>query len=1227
MAKLPNEFKALIENLKCELRETALYTEADIAALDLCLIESNSLPSENIPDAVLPEVENLGPCMDQLNGVIDKAKENLTQAMKLKIVASKVQELYDNLSMVALYYQTRYETFNTYAKDSTVLVVQRDVLTQQLAAAKSQDEKKALTDKINAVNSKISQLQNGSKILSDKNFSALNFLSSDEFTSNLTGVLKKYSSNKSSDLFNPIQVQAASGSQQFNFILNLPQLRKYEYKDPETDETVTLDIVSYLNNKKLFNSTPVFVLKAYEDQPLPLKTKLTDVYDNMAGLLYVNDNAGEYPGLYWKLQKPLDRLFTLEERGLTADPSQIDSSFETTPSAAIVQDEDTKYYIHDVDVYQDFYQHLNQNIDDRIKHERTVVFPEAIKDVTAFVKEAANREALYFLRINGIFQQTILGLKVTTDVNASNSITTDTDKITTSKGTLETTLEKFRAISEEINNKLQDIQTELDALTKSSNNLIVTQDALTEQINLIPCFKPKEDLGSCGDVQAALGSDPLGANMIAGTSGPSSTYPDFTTMCYWKEWAKCATLVGLIPLPGDRFTNPFKLRYWPVGLWIPTPVKIIHIPLPHIWIPIFCTSTPVGTIVIFIALCGMVPSPFVFYISPGGSKSFVLSLKGPQKEMGYTVEGTTMSSDGKKGPLLKDKIRIPIPFSTAPKTLNLNFPHNPSEVGFNMGSDADAIHQMDNPEKVQNYLDEFQSKATKQLDTIGDLPMKAFTSARIGNKGDFSKLDMSTKLKIVQKDLIDAVDSLNLGSITVPRDQGKLRMKKPALSSVTGFFQYFAQTGEKLSDEAHFSVRNILSTFIAQIDNGIELPKNVISKDGNKVTKNLKDKLKAFNNQLFNLAKGKSAVPLATDDFLYNNRDTIVGGFAQKEAYKDQYVGLLAFTISSILVGATLDLFNPFKKCCQAKKFQLPKSISPIALVVLDASKVTLDNIIDALTNEELSIIDRASTAGLGEIKSIFNSLILPKFPNTRIPNNVNIFNFSTILAFVGPVLSLISIPQVAINALPLLPGAITFEVDKILKAAIKNLIGSATQITNVLNLNLATQFAQLTSNDLKAVIKKFINSALSTVKSALQIVLAPIQLIKGSNGASKTILDAMFPIMNAVAEAKAVAKSLKKPSQLIEFTDLTKLAAVAATELKLAQKIFKSGASFIPIIVLAALELRAQARLAHPLYNQDDLPSWERLTVKNPLFTLFLDEFCSKAADCTAVILGRTWP
>lgn len=1219
MANSTQDLQALIESVKCELRETTLYSEADLAALDFCTPDTNPLVPQALPDINLPAISDVMPCVNELNGVIDQASQDLTKVMKLKIVQAKVQEVVDNLNLVGLYYQTRYETFNTFAVDSSELVVQKTVLTQQLAAVPKTDKaaQAAIQTNIDAVNAKISQLQQQSDILSDASFNANNFLSSNVFISSLTNAFHSYCANTASAKFDPIQVQSASGGVSFNFMLNIPQLRKYQYNDPTTTKPVTLDIVSFLKNQQLFVETPVFQIQAYEDQPLPLATKLTDVYNDLVGLLYDNTkNKGQYPGLYWKLQAPLDRLFTLDERGLTADPTQIDPSFKADPSAATLSDQtnDTKYYIKDVNTYQDFYQNLQTNIDARIAHERTVVFPAAIQSVTDLIKQAANRDALYSLRLNGFLQQTIPNLKVTVTVNSSTNVSVDTTKLATSKGSLDAMLEKFRAVAEEISNKLQDCQTEIDNLSSQADGLLVTQDSIMNSINAIPCFKPQPDQGSCGDLDAALGSDPLGANMIAGgANGPSSAYPDLSSMCYWKEFAKCATLVNLIPLPGDNFTNPFKLRYWPIGLWIPTPAVIIHIPLPHIWIPIFCVSTPIGTLVIFIGLCGIVPSPFLFFISPSGTKSFVLSLAGPQSNIGYS------------GSTIKDSIRTPNPFSSVEKVLNQNFPFNPNELTLKQGSDADNMGLLDNSESVTGYLNEFKSKAIKQLDSVGDFPMRNFNLARTG--GTLNSATTVQKIKIIQKDIDDAIDLLVLGSLSIPRDQGKLVIKQPAMSNVNDLFKTFASSGDKLSDTTHFSVKHILTQFVAQVDNGITLPKTVISKDVNKIDQNIKDKLKAFNAAIFKMAEGNMTVPLSTDDLRFNNKSTLTAGEAAQGSAQQLYVDMLANTITSILAGATLDLFDPFKKCCQAKAFQLPTGISPVALVVLNASKVIIDQGIDGLTHDTLAVIDSAANIGLGEIKTLFNDVVMPLFPDVQIPSNVNIFNFSTILGFISPVLGAITIPQVPISSLALFPAAITFSLDNIAKTAIRNLASDATKITSVLNLNIVTQFAQLTSDDLKSALKSFINTSVADVNKALSPILAPIQAIKGSNGASKTVLEAAFPIMNVLAEANAVIKSNSKNSSTIEFVDLVKLAALASGELKVAQALFSSGASYIPIIILAALGLDSEARLAHPLFNQDDLPPWERLTVRNPLFVLFLDAFCAQAANCTAVILGRTWP
>ena len=70
----------------------------------------------------------------------------------------------------------------------------------------------------------------------------------------------------------------------------------------------------------------------------------------------------------------------------------------------------------------------------------------------------------------------------------------------------------------------------------------------------------------------------------------------------------------------------------------------------------------------------------------------------------------------------------------------------------------------------------------------------------------------------------------------------------------------------------------------------------------------------------------------------------------------------------------------------------------------------------------------------------------------------------------------------------------------------------------------------------------------------------------------------------------------------------------VAIPALEFAEPVLKEIA-WIGSLALCALGIAplystvAIARLFHPIMNQDDLPPWERLTHKNPLFSIFLDE------------------
>jgi hypothetical protein len=141
---------------------------------------------------------------------------------------------------------------------------------------------------------------------------------------------------------------------------------------------------------------------------------------------------------------------------------------------------------------------------------------------------------------------------------------------------------------------------------------------------------------------------------------PSSDCPTIYQTCWWKKFCEHATIVGLLPYPNGipPIEDPafflsggpsvrFGLKYWPVGYlppaFIPIPVPnpidgqpYIRIPLPMIWniIPPILIPLPLGLgmLVIFIPLIGgFMPTPLVYlkeFIT--GSSLFLTGIRGPR---------------------------------------------------------------------------------------------------------------------------------------------------------------------------------------------------------------------------------------------------------------------------------------------------------------------------------------------------------------------------------------------------------------------------------------------------------------------------------------------------------------------------------------------------------------------------------------------------------------------
>ena len=354
------------------------------------------------------------------------------------------------------------------------------------------------------------------------------------------------------------------------------------------------------------------------------------------GLLYTTylDAAGN-----------LDNVFTLQERGLSADTP--DPTLVGTGAEGFMDK-----YIGDLTVFNDFYSKFKPKFESKME-ERRGILPGLAYVAGESLRQHAEHETAQRIRFYGY--ENALAWSVT-------------------EGTY-------------YNDKLSQIKRDLvwvyDEIKNTEDDLMSSGEAVTG----ITC------LG-----EAALDPDPNKENSpvfdgddagkAAGLDfSDTIKFPNFTDMAYWRRFSLMATLVGILPLPG-----PGLFRYWPIGLILPPGIRL---PLPIIWLPIKAIATPFGVFVFFIGLSGIFPSPFLFFISPTGQKSFLISIT-------PTVSfGTDASKPPTKG-ISSGGIAFPVPIFKKP--------------------------QISSKDSVKNMVETFTGKITERLSIKQD-DLVAYNSA------------------------------------------------------------------------------------------------------------------------------------------------------------------------------------------------------------------------------------------------------------------------------------------------------------------------------------------------------------------------------------------------------------------------------------------------------------------------------------------------------------------
>ncbi len=274
-----------------------------------------------------------------------------------------------------------------------------------------------------------------------------------------------------------------------------------------------------------------------------------------------------YDSFYNKLDDPIEKLFSYQERGLYR-------KFNNEKD------------VSDINKFQDFYSNFEINYEKRKAEIYRTKINKSLKSVVDTFKTLARFEA-------ALYRIAYLG-------------SSDNPTIKTSKS--------FISVYERLTKEISNTKTQIATLRSS-----ISKDNLLNEMLKFDCIK-----NNYGEIEDRNDN---GQDLLTMVYDP--TNPNPYKACYWLQFAKIATINGLLPFPD--LTNPMSLRYWPVGLVIAS----FKVPLPMVWIPLIEIATFSGIIVVFIAQCGIVPSPYVLYIANDGSKQFIVTLRGQSEVFGF----------------------------------------------------------------------------------------------------------------------------------------------------------------------------------------------------------------------------------------------------------------------------------------------------------------------------------------------------------------------------------------------------------------------------------------------------------------------------------------------------------------------------------------------------------------------------------------------------------------
>lgn len=528
---------------------------------------------------------------------------------------------------------------------------------------------------------------------------------------------------------------------------------------------------------------------------------------------------------------------------------------------------------------------------------------------------------------------------------------------------------------------------------------------------------------------------------------------------------------------------------------------------------------------------------------------------------------------------------------------------------------------------------------------------------------------LTDKVNSVLSDFSTYIDKIHLGTISYPSDPTRMNPKQSAAVSGTQPINQLASQGSLNKDEDSTNLLAKLKRSASQVDPSTITTKKTFNLSTAAGIQDFTETLRLYSTEVIDNMSGEKSAADNPDPTLSDVEKTKIkeSSVLRKKRLKTA----LAFSALT-LIKPNFQLFDSSAPCCIKDRPDFEIEVSPQAAAAIAVFISLFDAFVDGLTPEVLvtllgESLEDISVSAIGTLYTI----ILSVFPPITLPSKPDLSDIAS--EVIAPVLTMVSVPQaVNPLGLPF-PVQLTIPLDSLVKplliASIAYLLeltmklladepeilstsnlstiikqipcsnsqtltvtsvplseyitvtlpnGSSVQMpkTSTIPLDIIAYFAILTSSDLQQLVRNLIMTAVDGILDPVKSIITPIISVTNSLkdlSFSSTDLGnpLLLPIKLATMTAQLQIPNSKKiriaNQKAIDLLTAAYIPIVTSTENTLKEVAYLGSISACAFGNKAGVK---SARIAaSPFFNQDDLPPWERLTHKNPLFAIFLDE------------------